>query len=536
VKTLIVAKISASRFYIIAVLLFFGIIHLIPSHMDEFIMFHRLACQEPAQQILGFREGCEDYEISLFNYEFHRSYSYIGVSSSIIAAPLFLVFNGLWVNFLIGLIHLVLVFIGFAKSFNLGRSSILFGFLSFPIVYGFLHDGGPVRLSALAISWTPVILKKYLDSANIYRFFWLFGLIFLWTIATEDKPYFLYLIPGTVLLSLSSLLTLGGYAYLKRNSIRLVFGIALAAASSVGFLAVLRVDDGSYLSFLISNSPSIDFTVLLNLSGSYGLTNAFADLGLYNKLSFLFAWAYFPHRILEMSSFQIDAVTILIPGMESPFRIFASVLYVLGILGSISIYFLVLRSLRRCSSWRIKSSNLILLLTIFTFWLGAFISGGWAVHHYLYAIFPLHILTLALFRDRELDVYKSVLAFTSVISLLAAWITPHSIWASPEINKVYQIAIKKSDHNSIISCSSWGCYYQYSLLNKNDIPVVFASFEIPSHFEDLESYALLHRKNVYFICSQCSQNQLQEVVPRLFIGKVNTETKDWFLYEGRIPK
>jgi hypothetical protein len=59
----------------------------IPWNMDEFIMYHVLACWEPSQQLNVYRGSCIGHPTQLGPIDFQRSYAYIGITSSLLLAP-----------------------------------------------------------------------------------------------------------------------------------------------------------------------------------------------------------------------------------------------------------------------------------------------------------------------------------------------------------------------------------------------------------------------------------------------------------------
>ena len=166
-----------------------------PWQMDEYIMFHTLACTQTPQQLNTYREACSAYPISLGSFQYQRSYAYVGAASSLLFAPFHWVLPYEWTNYFVGMIYLFGTVIGIKKSFRLSRVTTLSIALAFPLSYGMIHDGGPVRLSALVIAWTPIICAKATSSKR-NLLMWTFFLSGIWIFATEDKPFFFYMITG----------------------------------------------------------------------------------------------------------------------------------------------------------------------------------------------------------------------------------------------------------------------------------------------------------------------------------------------------
>ena len=79
-------------------------IALLPWHMDEYVMFHSLACWDPLQSLNTYREPCPGNPTQLGILNYHRSYAYIGVASSLLFAPLHYLFPSLATNSLAGIL------------------------------------------------------------------------------------------------------------------------------------------------------------------------------------------------------------------------------------------------------------------------------------------------------------------------------------------------------------------------------------------------------------------------------------------------
>ena len=175
-------------------------IYMSPWHMDEFVMFHRYACGQPAQTLYAGWPGsnCDDQDLpfSILGLTYNRSYPYIGILSSIIIAPIASIYDSPNASILFGLIVLVLFGLLIAKAARLPGQYSLLSFLFFPVSYSILHDSGPIRLSILAI---PILLiaSRYLHAHLKLRSLVAGVLpIVVCLLALEDKPFFAYLLPG----------------------------------------------------------------------------------------------------------------------------------------------------------------------------------------------------------------------------------------------------------------------------------------------------------------------------------------------------
>jgi len=63
---------------------------LLPWQMDEYIMFHQLACWDPTQAINTFEYSCFKPELLIklpISISYYRSFGYGGITSSLIQSP-----------------------------------------------------------------------------------------------------------------------------------------------------------------------------------------------------------------------------------------------------------------------------------------------------------------------------------------------------------------------------------------------------------------------------------------------------------------
>lgn len=508
-----------------------GISVLIPWHMDEFGMLHRLACWQTAQQVNVYRESCFDYPISILGIEYFRAYQYAGITSSILAAPFYYIFKSIWMNYVIGFLFLIGILVGIQKSFGLPKRIILIGLIFFPLTFTVLHDAGPVRVSLLTLAWSPYFILKFLNANRLRSTAWLVTLSGLWILSTEDKPYFLYLIPGIVLLVISAIINSEGIEFLKNNFNKLLFGLIILSTSALLILVLLRVNEVSYLSYLRSMSPSVTTDLIQSSIQTQNLENSLQNV-LFKKLSFIAIWAYFPHRVIELDSFQFNNLLIPFPGLETINEKIASSFYLISTIGVIVLYLIVIRQIYKERFTENRLRNVLLIAAMATLWLIPTFAGGWTSHHYVFFQLSFFVLLILLFEEqvRAKNRRNLVIILSSTFALLANWFSPINIKASPEIEIVYKKAIDQADSNSIINCASWGCYFQYSLLNKDDIPVVFVTH--PDDFEELENYAESSKNIVFTMCSECDIESVSKSFPDSQVRQVSTETKFWKLFKS----
>ncbi len=514
----------------LSLLILFSLAYMIPWHMDEFIMFHPLACLDPQQKFNIYRESCYEYETQFLGFSYHRAYSIVGISSSIIGFPFFSLVNSIWTNYFIGFLFVILISIGIAKSFviNKGQSFFMFA-IYFPLSYSVIHDGGPIRISMLVIAWSPILLKNFLDSFGVRRLFWLLALCLTWVVAVEDKPFFVFLIPGIVLLMGSSLLFRENKLYFLTNLKSAVMGIISSCVSVMLFLLITKVEGETYFEYLTAVSKRIDFDVLLKSVLTFDYSNLTSQFDLVNKLLFLFVWPLFGHRVIEFTNFGFGSVLFQHPETSKTLGNLPTVFYLLTVALTFVSFYLLFKNLRP-SKQNIKETFTLLFSSI-SFWFGAFISGGWASHHFVFLHLPILVSILILNKSKNNRLIYFLFSITSVITIISILISPVNKLASREIGIVYEKAIENSDEFSILSCSSWGCYYPYSLTNKNDIPVVFVTPEVPNHFRELEIRARSESKNILVMCTDCTIETVGQYFPSFGVSQIETGTKIWSLFK-----
>lgn len=501
---------------------------LIPWHMDEFIAYHALACWQPEQQMNAFRESCAAYPTQLGPWEFQRSYSYVGIASSLVMAPFHALWSAPWVTYVVGALFLAATALGVIKSLDLAPRLVPIVIVFFPLAFTVLHDGGPVRLSLLALAWTPFIAAKYLLGSLSTRVWWGSGLVLMWMTATEDKPFFLYLTPGIGVFVLAAFFIrdLTGIARASWKALALLIGSA--AAASLGLLLLLGVEGAPYLQHLVNASPSP------------GVLGRFRSV--VSGVLLTIDWPFYAQRVVDYpllgfgdpispglaGKFAREA-TSPIPGFATPSATIGSMLTLVSVAGVIALYVSVSKRQFSLGPSR-KRASLLLLGSALALWIGAAVSGGWASHHFVFAQIPLvGLLVYAVARSGE-DERRlfAALAAISGVTLASVILAPTAPTASREIARVFEAAVNEAGPDSVINCSSWGCYYTYSFTNVQGIPVVFAddvtragNLQTLAHDRDLE---------IFHICMGCNQDSVEALYASSRVTRIEVGTSTWHVY------
>ena len=501
----------------------------IPWHMDEFIMYHVLACQHPEQRVNTFQVACDAYPTYVGPVQFQRAYEYVGITSSLILAPFQYLFNSIWTPYAVGVLFLVLTAWGLVKALQIPTRMLLAVLVSFPLTFTVLHDGGPVRVSLLALVWTPVMLGQFMSSSPRARLLWGLTIGTTWAVAAEDKPFFMFLIPGIIAFSLTSLWARGFWPKAKAEWRSLAY-VGLAAISlPLLMLLVMQVQGKPYLAFLRERAPDPGAAerlrnaaegALLTINWPYfGQQRVSDTLGLPSEDS---------PGPLGVISRQLG----FLPGVETPQAIVGTFLNLLLIGVVIGLYVYSGRLLLSSDNSSHRRLVWLLLASAGLLWVGAWLSGGWTSHHYVFAQVPLVGLLLcgATVRAHGFRNLLAVLLVVAALSLAVIRSAPVQPTASPEISRAFSVAEDRADPNStVINCSSWGCYFPYSLTNARGIPVVFA--ETPTQAAKLKKIAQGKGLKILDVCMYCTAESVERRYPDSTVVEVPSGTVVWRAFE-----
>jgi hypothetical protein len=484
----------------------------VPWIMDEFVMYHALACTQKSQQLNLYREACGAYPIHLGPLHYQRSFAYIGGLSSVLYAPFHALWNSIAMNYVVGALALFGIAHGLCRSFALPARYATLAMLFFPLLYVTIHDAGPVRISLLAVAWTPVFLARVIRGPRPSA---VLALIILWLAATEDKPFFVFLMPGIVVLSLAALHVQGLWDAALRQWRTLLAVFAASSGTCLVFLLTASVGDHSYLRDLHTSMPSEAQTSLY-----YS--------GLVSVL-FTVDWSFYAHRIANVALVageygQGGAMWAKSASLLLTVTLIALTLSVYGWAG--------------WRHWRTgradRASGLLLIASVAAFIVPVVVARGWATHHYVYAQLPLWVLVATAIRRRHSELMKWLAGalLTTIAAVTAIGLVPMTPLVSWDLPSVVTAAIRVAGPRTVLNCASWGCYYTYSLQNLGNVPVVFA--DAPDTMERLRAQAVQHRWDIIQLCRDCSAAQVarQYGVPE--VQMLPTDAVDWHAFHIRL--
>jgi hypothetical protein len=118
----------------------------------------------------------------------------------------------------------------------------------------------------------------------------------------------------------------------------------------------------------------------------------------------------------------------------------------------------------------------------------------------------------------------SVISFASLAAIV---ILPSKTNTSLEIQQVMRKGLQVADINDVINCQSWGCYSPYSLLNTNNIPVVFAVDSI--EIQELQA-KMMGKGKILHVCMDCNLQDLSILYKDSEVQLLDTKTKFWRIF------
>jgi hypothetical protein len=521
-------------FYIfVAVTIVVLIAFTIPHHMDEFIQYHALACKQPPQKLNDYRLSCGGYQVNFLGLKYEQSYLYIGAISSVLMAPLHFVNASILNHYLLGVIALVIFVGGLRNSFKLQRGQLLTISLYFPITFAIIHDGGPVRIALMVFAWSPVIFRKFLVKGKS-QILWAALLIALLVIALEDKPFFVFLIPGMLVFIAASLNVHGVLSLCRNEWKRCLALIGLVPILFASLLSITSVNGHSYIRTLAH-----EFKLEASSGSELGIASLLIGIlhRIFIGLLFLIDWPLSAHRTTDFEKVSTVMDVPTLGGISRYVPIGSSTITVLAFFATIAVIFAVIVMFVKII-WGVAKRNengiqptyALLGVSLFILFLFIVLSGGWAVHHFVYVhVILITGLVLAI-KPSNQNEFKSafVTATLSLLTLIAIWLVPTQDKTSPEINELFAKATNLAQPGDVINCGSWGCYTLQSLMNVNNAPVTFA--DSIGHIDRLVESQSMESGRIFHLCSDCDLQSVQMEFKSESIDEIGSSTTGWNLY------
>jgi hypothetical protein len=408
--------------------------------------------------------------------------------------------------------------VGIASSLGFRRIYALVAVAWLPLALATIHDTGPIRFSLIALAWTPALMYRFVvDRRRLVRLLSLALVIVLWLLATESKPFYLYLTPGIVVWTLAAL-EIRERGFVRANVLHLAVALGLAGVASLTLLLVMTVDGQPYLQYLASfGSPNS-----LSLTAGVGIT----FLALWPMTAQRFSLQYpnvdaqFPEILqgpanaLPLSTDRGAPLSLLLLGIAIVAVVALLVWAAVRVFGSPE---------TRPDGWWLMAATLVLFL-------GAVASRGGSVHHFVFAQVPLVALVALASRRAGWTPIRATVTVLAVsgLALIAILSVPFKPEVSRDVDVVMSEAINRAEPDDIVNCQSWGCYYRYALENRRDVPIVWA--ETADQQAELFSRTASAGGLLYHVCRGCDMQTVQATFPAGQVTHLTTTAEGWAVF------
>jgi len=508
---------SKPKFLFVIALLSFvsitaGLVVFVPSNMDEFLQYHRIACTAfPNALEHIFREGCTEHPTRFLGFDFYRSYSYAGYSSNLLYWPFYYVYPAPASHHLLGVLILMIFSFLLVKAFTLAKETVVIPLIYFPILFQMIHDSGPIRLAVLSFPIVALLASQLVaENTSLPRRGLSFVILFIVvSIAIENKPFYVYLLPQVLLLALGFAVSSHHYGTIKfrvtKNrvfsnlSTQFTFGLCLIL--SAVFLACLLIlifmqvpiGGGKYSTYLArlmhEAAPSIDLLHEIEYT-----------------VRFLLAPLTFISRIYHSPRFVISALA------------FLPVLY---------LCFLALKHEdSKLQLTIVGSMGLSIAIFIFT-------RQTWSGHHFVFLHIPLLILLMRFASGgtrRYTYVVLSVL-LSAIVSCFQMYLGKELPATESTRQPIFNyLSRDEVASNAIINFVSWGGYYQQSLYGSRAQLVTYIEPLTDKSVAELtELWTRSGRKEIINVCLGCDARTVSAFFPDFNVSTLYFPNTSWRL-------
>lgn len=175
-------------------------------HQDEFISFFGLKSLDGnfSQVKYSFGFNFIKKPLPFLDLDISQPFYYIGNIQGFLFYPFYQYFPLLEAKFYYSIINFFIIIYLFKKVLNTENANIIY--LFFPLYITVLHDGGPVVTHLQIFLGIALLSKVFLmNSHKLVAFSAFVGIILLLFLGLFDKIFFIYLVPGIFLFSLSGI-------------------------------------------------------------------------------------------------------------------------------------------------------------------------------------------------------------------------------------------------------------------------------------------------------------------------------------------
>jgi hypothetical protein len=465
----------------------------VPVNTDELLPYHRIACTVFPMAVEHAPQGvCGAYASQILGFDFYRSYSYVGFSSNILYQPFYKVLPIPFSHHFLGILVLLVFSFLLVRAFSLSIFTIVIPLIYFPLLYQVIHDTGPIRIALLSFPIAIILAISALSpSTTTARMTLIFlATFFTYSVAIEDKPFYVYLIPQVILLSFWAAYDRYGRIEIKSQAEMKVnkFNVRIKVLSKfllLGFAVFLA----GYVTLILTTEPAGGAFYPYLKSLMIGST---PNLSFFQELEYLVMYLaspiLFTSRIFEISTTQL----------------------LLSALAFLPVLLLFIYAVfeKKNRNRRYIFASLLLLIIIFLI-----TKKTWSGHHFVYLHIPI-VIFLMIYASNGPRRYMQVI-IALILSALVSW--GQVLYAKEHIHsetgrKVIFDYLSQNEiaSASIINFTSWGGYYQQSLYGADSQLVTYTE-PITSDGMNLMRELLVKtgRKYLINVCYDCDKGTFQ---------------------------
>lgn len=459
----------------------FFLVYLVPPNMDEFLPYHRIACEfyEFNSQNI-FREKCTDHQSKFFGIEYFRNYNYVGIFSSVIYTPFFYLSKTIYSHYLFSIFLFLIFSFIFIRVFKLKLKLLIIPLIYFPLQFQVIHDTGPIKISI--ISWILIIyaiLKILEKNKKIFIFYLILILSLLFSM--EDKIFIIFIFPQILFISIL-------FSYFKNNKINYYYllnryKISEFIKKKLNSLAIILLIF-IILIILILHFYKVRFEENYISYYQFLLNDKSQNLSLPKELLYIVAYSITPilfsSKIYQLSNFEI-------------------------LLSAFTFCFLFFFTFAPKNLMTIKIRYKILFFSyLITVIVLLFLRKTWSGHHFIFLHLPIIIGFCIYANENKINFLKTLIFLTTImfftlVQLLFAKVYNYSHQSRGDIFK--KLREPYLANNSVINFSSWGGYYIQSLYGDKKQLVTYTDELKIDHTEKLKKIMIKNdRKYIINVC------------------------------------
>ncbi len=480
-----------------------------------------LACYDyPFAHNNIFREACLNQDDLYGSFGFHmwRSEFYTGTLHSILYAPLFYLFRLPQGQYVFGLIF----FFAFAWLLSRMTQNPKFSFplflAFFPLGFQFIHDTGPVKFALVVFPLCAIFFRKAIFSSGAVRYGYAILLSLLVLLATEDKAFFLYLLPSLLFFCLAMAIENHNFKDLfvsldKAGLALVVIGVTMAIGLSF-LLFSTNVQGHYYLFWLMDIAES-----------KHSFIEWLGYLGFYTLY-----WPAYAHNYFVLNA-------------QSPQTI---VFEIVSLIWIIFVFWITIKS-KFLSSYPRPKLLLLSLSYLCSIFIFGFLRNTWAGHHFIFLWIPLLvILSDALNYLKPPSKIFLTLSFLiiNVASIIALTQLPMQTKVSSDKDAIFSYFDNEDiAAHSIVNFSSWGGYYIKALYGpKTQLITYTEPYEdedkrplplYPAYATKLLELSQITHRTLYNVCCEavCNITMLETAFGhRVKFVEVLAGLKSWHVF------